>query len=218
MTRASLPSLAAAFGFGLASLAVAETYQPADMLDWERRDFAGQTDYSLVERDGQAWLQADCVDGATALYLQQPVDLTETPILQWQWAIKGVFTDIDERRKAGDDYPVRLYVVKDGGLLRWRTRAVNYVWSSAQPASSSWPNAFARQAQMLALQSGGSGDWQVSREERNVREDFQALHGEEVKQIDGLAIMTDCDNSGQPIQGWYGPIRWLPTTSSSTPR
>ncbi|SDU31126.1 Protein of unknown function [Halopseudomonas salegens] len=215
MMRTSLLGLCLACA---ANAATANSYQPADILDWEQRDFADPTEYSLVKRDGQTWLQADCVNGASALYLQQDIDLRQSPVLQWQWAVRGVFSDIDEQSKAGDDYPVRLYVVKDGGLLRWRTRAVNYVWSSTEPRMSNWPNAFAGQARMLALQSGSTGGWQVNTEQRNVREDFIALHGEEVDQIDGLAIMTDCDNSGQPIQGWYGPIRWLPATSSSTLR
>ena len=37
-------------------------------------------------------------------------------------------------------------------------------------------------------------------------------------QIDGLAIMTDCDNSGQTVTGWYGTIEWLPATSGATGR
>jgi len=54
--------------------------------------------------------------------------------------------------------------------------------------------------------------------ERNVREDFQRLHGQTLDQIDGLAIMTDCDNSGQTVTGWYGTIEWLPATSGATGR
>lgn len=180
------------------------------MLDWEHRDFAEPTDYRLAQYAGQALLEAQCRNAASALYLEKTIDLRKTPILEWSWAVENVFDSIDETQKSGDDYPVRLYVVKDGGLLAWRTRAVNYVWSSSQPVGAVWSNAYASQAQMLALRSGAPEPAAPVTERRNVREDFQRLHGVELDTIDGLAIMTDCDDSGQPVTGWYGDIRWLP--------
>lgn len=201
-----------ATGAWVSGVSAASPMQPSDMLEWERRDFTGQTGYTLAQHAGQEMLQAQCSDAASALYLEQTIDLRDTPILEWSWAIDRVFNGIDETQKSGDDYPVRLYVVKDGGLLVWRTRAVNYVWSSNQPVGQAWPNAYASQAQMLALRSGAPQQIQPVTERRNVRADFQALHGIELDSIDGLAIMTDCDSSGQPITGWYGNIRWLPAT------
>jgi hypothetical protein len=60
---------------------------------------------------------------------------------------------------------------------------------------------------MLALQSGPSraGEWVTER--RDLASDFQRLHGESPPVIHGLAIMTDCDDVGQPMEGWYGEIR-----------
>lgn len=105
---------------------------------------------------------------------------------------------------------MRVYAVVDGGLLPWRTQAVNYVWASEQPAGSVWPNAYAPQAKMLALQSGPTrvGAWITER--RDLVSDFQRLHGTRHLVIHGLAIMTDCDDVGQPMEGWYGEIRLRP--------
>ena len=102
----------------------AESISPADILAWERRDFADPTAYRLEEHAGQTLLQAQCRNAASALYLETTIDLRETPVLEWSWTVADVFDNTDETRKSGDDYPVRLYVVKDGGLLAWRTRAV----------------------------------------------------------------------------------------------
>jgi hypothetical protein len=114
---------------------------------------------------------------------------------------------IDETTKSGDDYPVRVYGVFDGGLLQWRTEAVNYVWASNRPEGSTWPNAYASQAMMKALQSGASraGEWVTERVD--LAKDFRSLHGSSHGIIHGLAIMTDCDDIGKPIEGWYGEIR-----------
>ncbi len=198
----------------------AQRYSPEALLGWQVKAFAERTLYQLeVSADGTR-LQANCQAGqASALYIEQPIDLTKTPILSWSWAVSGVYDGVDETSRGGDDYPVRVYVVKDGGLLPWRTLAVNYVWSSAQPVGTHWPNAYTGNAQMLALRSGAPAEaGSMLSEQRNVREDFLILHGEDLQQIDGIALMTDCDNAGQPVTGWYGAIEWLPATSAPSRR
>lgn len=213
MTESPWPQIGLAFSLLAvpASLAQAAEITPAQILEWQSRDFASPTLYSLASRHDQTVVRAQCLNGASALYLQQEVDLRQTPVLGWSWAVDNTFADIDETSKAGDDYAVRLYVVKDGGLLPWRTRALNYVWSSAQPAGSDWPNAYTANAHMLALRSGSPASaGELVSERRNVREDFQTYHGISLDSIDGIAIMTDCDNSQQPVTGWYGSISWHP--------
>jgi hypothetical protein len=183
-------------------------FTPRDMAGWETKQFSGPVAYHVVHQDGRQALHATCTDkGASARYLKREIDLRETPILEWSWRIEGTFSGRDERTKAGDDYPVRVYAVFDGGLRRWETQAVNYVWASEQPVGSVWPNAYASQAKMLALQSGPSraGEWVTER--RDLASDFQRLQGTSHGVIHGLAIMTDCDDVGQPMEGWYGEIR-----------
>ncbi|WP_022963878.1 DUF3047 domain-containing protein [Halopseudomonas pelagia] len=209
MIKSALPAMTIVLTLLVVSMTTAADISPAQMLTWDSRDFSGATRYSLEQRDNQTLLRAQCINGASALYLEQSIDLQQTPVLRWSWAVANTFANIDETSKAGDDYPVRLYVVKDGGLLPWRTKALNYVWSSTQPAGSDWPNAYTANAHMLALRSGEPpAAGKLVSERRNVREDFQTYHGMDPGSIDGIAIMTDCDNSQQPATGWYGSISW----------
>jgi hypothetical protein len=183
-------------------------FTPRDIAGWATEQFKGPVQYRVIHQDGREALHATCTGkGASARYLKRDIDLRETPVLEWSWRIEDTFGGRDERTKAGDDYPVRIYAVVDGGLLRWKTQAVNYVWASEQRAGSVWPNAYASQAKMLALQSGPSraGEWVTER--RDLASDFQRLHGASPPVIHGLAIMTDCDDVGQPMEGWYGEIR-----------
>lgn len=183
-------------------------FRPRDIAGWETEQFNGPVQYRVVHEEGRQALHATCTGkGASARYLKRDIDLRETPILDWSWRIEDTFGGRDERTKAGDDYPVRVYAVVDGGLLKWKTQAVNYVWASEQPAGSVWSNAYASQAKMMALQSGPSraGGWVTER--RDLASDFQRLHGASPPVINGLAIMTDCDDVGQPMEGWYGEIR-----------
>jgi hypothetical protein len=177
---------------------------------WQERSFKGNSRYRLTELDGRQVLHASCDGGASVLYREQKIDLNETPVLQWSWRVEETFTGVNERSKAGDDYPARVYVVVDGGLLAWRTIAMNYVWASEQPKDSAWDNAFIGNAKMLALRSGSgeAGQWQ--QESRNVREDFRRFHGRDIDRIDGVAVMTDCDNTGGQAEAWFGDIRFVP--------
>ncbi len=186
-----------------------QVFEPADILQWSHHSFTGETTYRLVEKDGAPAVQAICEQGtASGLFFRGGIDLTETPILEWRWRVEEVLEGVDETRRAGDDYPARLYVVDEHTLLRWRTRALNYVWSSAMPEGADWPNAYAEQARMIAVRSGAGEDGWVM-ERRNVQKDFRRYHDREVDTVDALAIMTDCDDTGQRTEAWYGPVRWL---------
>jgi hypothetical protein len=175
---------------------------------WNQRIFKGETRYRVVEAEGRQVLEAVSEGSASALYRRQRIDLRQTPYLHWRWRIEATLgADIDERSKSGDDYPARIYLVRRGGLAFWRTRALNYVWSSAQPAGTLWSNAYAGDnVRMWAVDSGEStaGEW-VSHS-RDVRADWQAAFGEDIDSLDGIALMTDTDDTGRKARAWYADI------------
>ena len=39
-----------------------------------------------------------------------------------------------------------------------------------------------------------------------MREDFRRYHGKNVETLDGVALMTDTDNSGTEGRAWYGDL------------
>lgn len=193
-----------------ASLHAAETViADMDVLvldDWEQESFKGHTRYTLVNIDGVAALHAVSDNSASGLFRKQRIDLEKTPYLNWRWRVDQPLNGLDERTKAGDDYAARLYVMVSGGLFFWKTKAVNYVWSSSQAVGSHWDNAYTGQAQMVAVESGveNSGKWLSYK--RHVVEDMRRLFGEDVRYIDGVAIMSDTDNSGGRVEAYYGDI------------
>ncbi len=210
----TLPLQASLFWLALAAATGAPTlFRPADFLDGEVREFAEPTDYRLAGADeagaDHAAVHARCTAGqASGLFLEREISLQDRPILEWRWRVDSIFQGLDETSKAGDDYPARIYVVAQR-WPRFRSRVINYVWSSAQPQGSSWENAFAAQFQMVAVRSGQANLGRWIDERRNVRDDFRRLHGIEPDSINAVAIMTDCDNAGQQTSAWYGPIKWL---------
>lgn len=191
-------------------------FQPDEIINWEQHSFSGYTDYQLKQTAaGNKAIYANCEQGtASGLFLRQAIDLTKTPIVEWRWRVREGLQGNNEQSKSGDDYPARIYAVDEHQLLVWRTRAINYVWSSQQPQGSTWENAYASQATMVALRGADDfGDeWRTER--RNLRDDFKRFHGRDLTELSAFAIMTDCDNTKQNVSAWYGEVRFLPADSS----
>ncbi|MBP6367884.1 MAG: DUF3047 domain-containing protein [Nitrosomonas sp.] len=181
-------------------------FSRGDLNGWQHKSFVGETHYTLENSHGQLALRADSNAAASGRYREVSVDLNKTPILNWTWKIKDLLTGNNERTRAGDDYPARVYVIFSGGVLFWRTRAINYVWSNHQPVGSRWSNAFTDQAHMIAIESGPERIGQWISERRDVRADYRQAFGEEPGRVDAVAIMTDTDNTGATATAWYGDI------------
>jgi hypothetical protein len=177
-----------------------------DMNGWEKKIFSNETRYQLVSEAPGVVLHAESDGTASGLVRRIDIDLEKTPYLHWSWKVNNILHGNDERSRAGDDYPVRIYVVFSGGVFFWRTRAINYVWSSHQPIGTQWPNAFTSQARMIAVDSGSMQLDQWVSHSRNIREDYRQLFGEDASSVNAVALMSDTDNTGLKATAWYGDI------------
>jgi hypothetical protein len=174
---------------------------------WESKSFAGETDYRLVTVDGMPVVRAQSEGAASALVYRGRVDLKQTPFLNWSWRKLQGIDPGDENARSGDDFVARVYVIIDGGLLFWKSRALNYVWSFQHRVGEAWDNPFAGPAaRMLALRDASHGEGVWYHERRDVASDFRDFRGEQVRYIDGVAIMTDSDNSASRALAEYGDI------------
>ncbi len=189
---------------------------------------AGETTYTLIEDGGDVVVKAEADDSASGLIRRVEADLDDFPIMSWRWKVDGMIPGGDVSRKGGDDYPARIYVTFDydpsdlsfGDRLKYRAlralgyddipvRALNYIWANKDSETRIVPNAYTDWVQMVPVQSGasGAGEWKVER--RNVLEDYRAAFGEEPPKINGIAIMTDADNTGKTATAYFGDIRLL---------
>lgn len=181
-------------------------FSAAGLAHWQEKSFAGHTRYTLYKSEVGQVVQADSRAMASGMFREVEIDLRKTPVLNWRWRVSNTLQGVNERSKPGDDYPARIYVVFSGGLFFWKTRALNYVWSSNQPVGSDWPNAFTGNAHMIAVETGRNKLGQWLSYQRNIREDYRRYFGKDVEQAHAVAIMTDTDNSRQQAQAFYGDI------------
>ncbi|MCW8328404.1 DUF3047 domain-containing protein [Photobacterium sp. SDRW27] len=183
---------------------------------WQAKSFIGMTQYDIVDFQDRRVLRAHSLGTASGLVKTFRVDLKKTPYLNWSWRVENTLPHLNEKTKNGDDYVARIYIVKSGGWQRWKTKALNYVWSSNQAIYSRWNNAFAgSNAKMLAVRGKKDLPKQWQQEKRNVYQDFINAFGDKgsrsaneaaYRYIDAVAIMTDTDNSQLEATAYYGNI------------
>jgi hypothetical protein len=209
LALAALGLLALAVGAGTAPLVVGD-FSAGELTGWEQEEFAGRTSYRIVQDNGRKVLQAVSRGNASALVKKLDLDINQRPILSWSWKIEGVLPVGDGRRKEGDDYAARIYVVFPAFFF-WNTRSLSYVWANRLPVGEMWPNAFAGKAvTMIAVDSGGAkaGQWVGHR--RDVRADFRRVYGEDPPALGAVAVMTDSDNTRGRAVAYYGDISLSP--------
>lgn len=182
------------------------------------------TTYEVVKDGPVSVVKAVSEASASGLTKAVAIDPHEYPIVRWRWKVENVLQKGNVNRKDGDDYPARLYItfayepakVSFGRKLKYQAGralfgdipigALNYVWDGQSPVGTVVDNAFTDFAKMIVVESGPKrvGTW--AEEERNVYEDYRLAFGEEPPAINGVAIMSDTDNTNERAVAYYGDI------------
>jgi hypothetical protein len=190
--------------------AASETFQIGSFAEsglsgWTVKSFKGETEYLIVEEDGQNILQARSNGTASGLVYQTEYSPQEYPILSWQWKVDNIISQGDSRTKSGDDYAARIYVV----FPHWffpKTKTINYIWANQLAKGSFQPSPYTSNATMVAVESGPARTGQWIHVRRNLFEDYRRAFGEDPPDVGAVAIMTDTDNTGESVVAWYGNI------------
>jgi hypothetical protein len=182
-------------------------FSSAKLDEWKTKIFSGKTDYEIVQLEETQVLKAESHAGASGLFKEQRIDLLKTPYLNWRWRIDSRLIGVNEKSKSGDDYSARVYVIVSGGWAFWKTKAINYVWSSGLEKGSVWANAYAgKSAMMIAVRSKTDKTHVWYKEKRNILNDLKEQFGTDIRYIDAIAIMTDTDNSKGNAVAYYADI------------
>lgn len=182
-------------------------FSSQNLNNWKEKEFKNITIYNFVSDENTQVLKAYSNKSASGLFKEQTINLKDYPYLNWRWKITSRLNVKDEKTKNGDDYSARIYIIKDGGFFFWKTKALNYVWATHEDKEHIWPNAYAPDnTKMVAIRSHNDplNTWQ--QEKRNLAEDFKKAFGEELLEIDGIAIMADTDNNLDETTSYFGDI------------
>ena len=181
-------------------------FSEKDLSGWENKSFEGKTEYAIVSENQDTYLFAKSVQSASALYKKIKININDTPFLNWSWRVNQALQELNEKEKSGDDYAARIYVVFKTGYTPLSAKALNYVWSSNDAPDTHWPNAYTEKAIMIPLRSSKDETDIWQHEKINIKKDLMQYFNKTPKYIDGVAIMTDTDNSKGTASASYGDI------------
>jgi len=182
------------------------------------------TTYELVIDGERVVVKATSDASASGLTKEVKIDPKQFPVVRWCWKVENLLKNSDATRKDGDDYPARLYItfeydpekVSFGKKLKYKAGqvlfgdipigAINYVWERKAPVGSIIDNAYTDFVKMVVVESGPQRLGMWVEEERNIYEDYKKAFGEEPPLINGVAIMSDTDNTKERAVAYYGDI------------
>ncbi len=165
-----------------------------------------KTVYTLGSNENGNYLKAIADNAASGLGKEVKINLNKTPFINITWKIEKDLSGIKENTKKGHDFAARVFVVKKTGTTPLSNRAINYVFSSNSEIGLYWPSPYTKKSidNVLSTTKENLNEWVIVK--ANVKEDFKKFHNLEVDELDGLAIMSDTDNSKMNAVAYYQNI------------
>ena len=170
------------------------------------RGAENKTIYTIGSNENGNFLKAVADNAASGLGKEVKIDLNKTPFINITWKIEKDLPGIKENTKKGHDFAARVFAVKKTGATPLSNRAINYVFSSNNEIGSNSPSPYTKKSidNVLASTKKNLNEWVTVK--ANVKEDFKRFHDLDVDELDGLAIMSDTDNSKMKAVAYYQNI------------
>jgi len=164
------------------------------------------TVYTVGSNENGNFLKAVADNAASGLGKEVKIDLNKTPFINITWKIEKDLSGIKENTKKGHDFAARVFAVKKTGATPLSNRAINYVFSSNNEIGFNSPSPYTKKSidNVLSTTMDNLNEWVTVK--ANVKEDFKKFHDLEVNELDGLAIMSDTDNSEMKAIAYFQNI------------
>ncbi len=165
-----------------------------------------KTVYTIGSNNNGNFLKAVADNAASGLGKEVKINLNKTPFINITWKIEQDLPGIKENTKKGHDFAARVFAVKKTGATPLSNRAINYVFSSNNKIGFNSPSPYTKKSidNVLATTIDNLNEWVTVKS--NVKEDFKKFHNLDVNELDGLAIMSDTDNSKKKAVAYFQNI------------
>ena len=165
-----------------------------------------KTIYTIGQNENGNFLKAVADNAASGLGKEIKIDLDATPYINITWKVEKDLKGIKENTKKGHDFAARVFVIKKTGATPLSNRAINYVYSSNLNIDDNMPSPYTKKSidYVLSTTKNNFDEWVTVK--ANVKEGFKKLHNLDVKELDGVAIMADTDNSKMTAISYYQNI------------
>ena len=162
--------------------------------------------YSVGSNENGNFLKSIADNAASGLGKEIEIDLNKTPFINITWKVEKDLPGISENTKKGHDFAARVFVIKKTGATPLSNKAINYVFSSNNEVGFNSPSPYTKKSidNVLSSTKQNLNKWITVK--ANVKEDFNKFHNLDVHKLDGLAIMSDTDNSKMKSVAYYQNI------------
>ncbi|MDC3035935.1 DUF3047 domain-containing protein [Candidatus Pelagibacter sp.] len=170
------------------------------------RGAKNKTIYTVGSNEKGNFIKAVADNSASGLGKEVKIDLNKTPFINITWKIEKDLAGINENTKKGHDFAARVFAVKKTGATPLSNRAINYVFSSNNLIGFNSPSPYTKKSIDYALSTtiNNLNEWVTVKS--NVKEDFKKFHNLDLNELDGLAIMSDTDNSKMKAVSYFQNI------------
>ena len=170
-----------------------------------------------IEMNGNGHiLRTESRASASAIVYKDVFSVYSFPRAKWRWKVMSVYAKGDARTKAGDDYPLRVYIMFefDPGKAAMFEKikygiakslygeypphsSLSYVWASKEDPGTFIVSPYTDRAMMVLLRKGpkNTGIWQD--EVIDIVADYQKAFGTRPPERARIAIMNDSDDTGE---------------------
>ena len=198
-----------AFSLSLANEIKVFEFTTEELAELEVRKVRGadnKTIYTVGSNDNGNFLKAVSDNAASGLGKEAKIDLNKTPFINITWKIERDLAGIRENTKKGHDFAARVFAIKKTGATPLSNRAINYVFSSNNKVGFNSPSPYTKKSidSVLSTTINDLNKWVTVKS--NVKEDFKKFHDLDVSELDGLAIMSDTDNSKMKAIAYFQNI------------
>ena len=195
--------------FGLTNEIKVFEFTEVELSELEVRKVRGadnKTIYTVGINENGSFYKAVADNAASGLGKEVKIDLNKTPFINITWKIEKDLPGIKESTKKGHDFAARVFAVKKTGATPLSNRAINYVFSSNNEIGFNSKSPYTKKSvdKVLASTKNNLNEWITVKS--NVKEDFKRFHNLDVNELDGLAIMSDTDNSKMIAVAYYQKI------------
>lgn len=174
---------------------------------WQLKVKSGESKYSVVKTDGLSALRLQSKDSSFSIQKEVMVDLTQFPILSWQWKVVTLPTGGDFRKLKTDDQAAQMC------LAFTKRKLLVYVWSSTAPLNliGEMTAPFFMTIKAMVIRTGPAelGKWLT--ETRNVYEDYKKLYGDGDKKpvVAGMRIQINSQHTESSAESYFADVKFL---------
>lgn len=184
-----------------------------------------QTDYRPMLYGPREALEVQALSSASLMRQRLSIPAAELGAIRFSWRVPALMPQADLARREVADAVVRVVLSFEGDRTRLSARdhmlselallmtgeplpyaTLMYVWCPTREAGSIITNPRTDRIRKLVVEAGTARLDQWLDYERDVRDDYREVFGEEPGRLIGVALMTDSDNTGSHVRAWYGPV------------